>query len=325
MISLAGQSPYRLVSRNFVLAYIVTMRPYLMFVSGITGIVGLAFVANTNFIGTGLIVLASFLSYGFGQALTDCFQTDTDSISAPYRPLTQGIVRRQDFLVVSLCGLAFCVAVFAYHNPSNIFLGILGGGGLATYTPFKRRWWAGPFYNAWIVVVLCLMATNAGTAMRAAVESPAFLSMLLVVFFGYANFILTGYFKDISADRSTGYTTLPVRFGREISACVSDFFALMTIGATVAVFVQNVNAFSSPIALLFTGAGILMMIATQLQLHQVTTDEEAHPAIASCLESYILILSGIACLRRPEWSFPLAIDFLIFLITLKLRPRRSQI
>jgi len=30
-----------------------------------------------------------FLGYGFGQALTDCFQIDTDTISAPYRPLVK--------------------------------------------------------------------------------------------------------------------------------------------------------------------------------------------------------------------------------------------
>ena len=36
---------------------------------------------------------------------------------------------------------------------------------------------------------------------------------LLAVFFGYANFVLAGYFKDVDADRATGYHTLPVVFG----------------------------------------------------------------------------------------------------------------
>ena len=325
MISLAQAAPHRLISRSFLSAYIVTMRPYLMFVSGITGIAGLAFVEHMSSASIVLVVLASFLSYGFGQALTDCFQTDTDSISSPYRPLTRGLVRRQDVLGVSLAGLSFCVWIFAYNNPVNVLLGMLGGAGLATYTPFKRRWWAGPFYNAWIVAVLCLMAFSSGASIHSALENPALFFTVIVVFFGYANFVLTGYFKDIDADRSTKYNTLPVRFGREISACVSDFFALMTIVFAVAVFVQSAGTAASPAAFLFSGAGILMLVVTQLQLHQVESDEDAHPAISSCLESYLLILSGIAILRKPEWSIPLGIYFLFFLITLKLRPRKNQI
>ena len=49
--------------------------------------------------------LPFFLGYGFGQALTDCFQTDTDKLSAPYRPLSQGVVSVRNVLAVSLGGL----------------------------------------------------------------------------------------------------------------------------------------------------------------------------------------------------------------------------
>ena len=37
---------------------------------------------------------------------------------------------------------------------------------------------------------------------------------MAATFFGYANFVLAGYFKDIEADRATGYRTFPVVFGR---------------------------------------------------------------------------------------------------------------
>ncbi len=92
---------YPFLSFRFLKAYIITMRPYLMFVSGITGIAGLSFAAELDLFKTLLIFIACFLSYGFGQALTDCFQIDTDSISSPYRPLTQGIVNRNHFLIIS--------------------------------------------------------------------------------------------------------------------------------------------------------------------------------------------------------------------------------
>ena len=43
--------------------------------------------------------VASFLAYGFGQALTDWFRRDTDRLSAPYRPLSGSIQTKiQDYL-----------------------------------------------------------------------------------------------------------------------------------------------------------------------------------------------------------------------------------
>ena len=99
--------------------------------------------------------------------------------------------------------------------------------GLATYTWFKRRWWGGPFYNAWIVAVLMLIGhvSAAGVAGQALRWPPALPFALLATFFGYANFVLAGYFKDVSADRVTGYHTLPVVAGRSTAALVSDLYA----------------------------------------------------------------------------------------------------
>ena len=96
--------PYQIGTFGFIQSYVVTMRPYLMFVSGITGIVGLSFADRVPPAEALLVSLASFLSYGFGQALTDCFQTDTDALSAPYRPLIQGVVSKRQVLSISLTG-----------------------------------------------------------------------------------------------------------------------------------------------------------------------------------------------------------------------------
>src|ERR1041384_2446013 len=89
MSSRAVPAVFAPVSREFIHGYAVTMRPYLLFVSGITGLAGAAFSPAISAGALGGIAFASFFSYGFGQALTDCFQIDTDSISSPYRPLTQ--------------------------------------------------------------------------------------------------------------------------------------------------------------------------------------------------------------------------------------------
>ncbi len=307
------------------------MRPYLLFVSGITGVAGLSFFADFSG-STGLLLsLAFFLSYGFGQALTDCFQTDTDSISSPYRPLVQGTIRRQDVLVVSLIGLTACAAVMALGNPLVIPLAVVSILGLLTYTFFKRRWWAGPFYNAWIVAVLFLIGvldgaphTGFGVLVR-----PEVVPVAAVVFFGYANFVLAGYFKDVSADRATGYETLPVRYGLRLAAWVSDLFAVLAVSGTIAALVrmmQHSNALSLPIApLVFFVAGGITSLAGQVRLHHVRNDSEAHRAIQPVVHAYVLLLSSVAVALQPAWTAPLILFYAGFWVTMWRRPAAAQI
>jgi len=301
-----------------------------MFVSGATTIVGMSFAYELEITRAILIFIAGFLSYGFGQALTDCFQIDTDSISSPYRPLTQGIVNRNYFLIISSIGLLFCISVFAYFNPVNIGLGTLAGFGLATYTDFKRKWWAGPFYNAWIVLVLFAMSYfAAGGKFTIDLTNPIFIVSIVSVFFGYANFVLTGYFKDIFADRLTAYNTLPVRYGRKIAAIISDVFSVIVnlslFILIVILALDSVPFFNLIIGSVFIYSGIGMSILTQISLHNVKTDADAHIAIAPCVHCYILILSGISILNKPYWFAGLMLFYLLYLLTLRLRPAKEQI
>src|SRR4030042_7182477 len=138
-------------------AYWTTMRPYLVFISGAAGLVGLAFIRELDGLRLALAFFPLLLSYGFGQALTDCFQMDTDALSSLYRPLVRGVISRTQVLAVSLVGLAAGVVILALLNPVIIVPGGLAVLGLLTYTIFKRTWWGGPPWNSWIVALLPLM------------------------------------------------------------------------------------------------------------------------------------------------------------------------
>jgi geranylgeranylglycerol-phosphate geranylgeranyltransferase len=317
------------LSLGFVQAYAVTMRPYLMFVSGITGLVGISFIPQVSLTDFVLRFAASFLSYGFGQALTDCFQIDTDTLSSPYRPLTQGIISRLQAFVVSAAGLTFCISIFAASNLSNLLLGAAAGTGLATYTYFKRRWWGGPFYNAWIVAVLCSMAFLSGAQTFSQLFSIPMILVLLTVLFGYANFVLSGYFKDIEADRATGYNTLPVAFGRRISAWTSDFLAVASIAfAAVVLFAVggvSLSVLGETSKCVFFVAAALVSVIAQVRLHAVSTDNEAHKAIAPVVHSYILLLSAVACAQKPAWTGFFILFYAAFVGVLKIRPAQNQI
>jgi len=329
MESILSNQYHKTFSFAFVKDYMITMRPYLLFVSGVTGICGMSFIPQLSISKSVLIFLASFLSYGFGQALTDCFQTDTDSISSPYRPLTQGVISKTQVLSVSIIGLIFCVGIFSFYNPINLLFGILSGIGLATYTYFKRRFWAGPFYNAWIVGVLFLMALVCGSNFQMISENPKVIYSLITVFIGYANFVLVGYFKDIEADRATGYNTLPVVYGRRAASIVSNVFGVLTITAVLLIFINSFSIselFSNhfyPAMILFVG--IFVMVLCQVFVHFIKNDDDSSSAINLSVHAYILLLSSIIVLNKTDWFFPMIVFYGLFNLTISLRPSKNQI
>jgi 4-hydroxybenzoate polyprenyltransferase len=57
------------------------------------------------------------------------------------------------------------------------------------------------------------------------------LFLALLTLFAYANFVLIGYLKDISADRATQYKTFPVVFGWNKTFLVGDIFVAASIFA----------------------------------------------------------------------------------------------
>lgn len=324
-------TPAKIISLDFLRGYLVTMRPYLLFVSGITGIAGLSFAPELPTITLLVLSVAFFFSYGFGQALTDCFQTDTDSLSSPYRPLTQGRLRKRDVMGVSLIGLSLVGIILALCSLINLALSAIAVIGLATYTYFKRRWWGGPFWNAWIVGLLYVLAFVAGSGaagVHVAWNLPL-ISTLVAVFFGYANFVLSGYFKDIPADRATGYNTLPVVFGLKVSVVVCDLFALFTLLACgISLYLTTFTGGSHEIrwwSLAFAAAGLIISVRAQILLHKVRSEDEAHGAIALVVHTYILLLSSIAVMEKPAWVPAVVLFYCGFILTMRSRPVKQQI
>lgn len=317
----------RPLERGFWGNYLVTMRPYLLFLSGITGLAGLSLASQVTppaFVALGMVF---FFSYGLGQALTDCFQMDTDALSAPERPLVRGAIMREDVIEVSLGGLFVSAIVVVAFNPLNALVAGMTIVGLLTYTWFKRRWWGGPWYNAWIVSLVVLLGYlgGAGAAGDRLTGSVELFGMMFVAFAAYANFVLTGYYKDIAADRATGYRTLPVVFGRRLSAYVSDGIAAIALaGAAVTVLWHGWSAALWP-AMAFVFAGAVYAALAQWRLHRVRSDADAHRAIAPVVHSYILVLAGLAAASQPSWTPLLVLFYAGFAWTMTQRPMRSQI
>ena len=317
---------YSLYSSRFYAALFIHMRPYLLFVSGAAGLTGMA-ISDASHIGTTLFLMAFipfFLGYGFGQALTDCFQVDTDSISAPYRPLVKGTVSVRDIGAVSLTCLILISTAIIFLNPYNILWCILSIVGLATYTYFKKHFWfAGPFYNGWIVMLLPVIGFMAMSEGGYAILSNLKLWVLCgLTFFSYANFVLMGYLKDITADRKTGYQTFPVKFGWNTTVWAGDLFVLLAI--LLSYFLVG---FDDVISSIIWSIGTVVAISGQWSGHFIKNKVEAHASypIVSTVRAFILWHLAVAVHLRPEWLLFAILFYLLFELVLFTRPEKEQI
>lgn len=322
-----------LLSLDFLKAYWTTMRPYLLFISGAAGMAGLASGPERSLSVIFLSFPVFFFAYGFGQALTDCFHVDTDSISSPYRPLVQGIISRTQVMVVSLIGLVLGSAVLLLFNPWAFLFGLLAVFGVSTYTYFKRRWWGGPLYDAWIVAVLpligALVVSGPGFDPTLLFQNGILLPIMLSVFFSYANFVLMGYFKDISADKQSGYETFVVVFGWKKAAFVSDVLAVLSVLASgwgMIFWLSTTRSvplrwISIPVFL----AAVVILAAAQIGIHRTRDEKKAYMPIAQVVRGFILLLMAETCLLEPSWIPAVVIFYVGFEWSLRKRPAKDQV
>ncbi len=321
------EAPYKLFSKGFWRAYFITMRPYLLFVSGVTSLAGLSTLHQIPPLKGILAFCVFFLSYGFGQALTDCFQIDTDTLSSPYRPLVQGIITKEQVLITSITGLLALCLILYILNPIILIPAFLSVAGLATYSFFKRLWWAGPFYNAWIVALIPVMS-------RMIVPDEPLLTLLIIpivacVFFSYTSFVIVGYFKDISADREAGYQTFLVKFGWKPGCFVADTFVILSIISCVITLIlisstqPHFITFFMSIVCCITGA--IFGINSLLQLHAIRSEKEAYRPIANVLRMYVLLLLSLSCYVNFMFLLFAFVLYTAFEVMLKRRPEKSQI
>ena len=329
--------PYNFFSIGFWRSYLITTRPYLLFVSGAAGLVGLAFIPVQPVWRIILAFIPLFLSYGMGQGITDSFQTDTDSISSPYRPIVQGLITPKQSLAVSITGLVIGTLIMAYLNWKILIFGALGIVGLVTYTWLKRTWWGGPAWNSWIVALLVVIGrlVDKEYALRTLFQlgdshNLAFFLAVLAVFFGYLNFVVMGYFKDISADRATSYRTFQVVFGWRAGAIYSDLAAMITAALTAAVI--YLVGFSNFRWLMLVGiaafvAGLVINIHAQVKIHLVRDEARAHDPIANVVRAFLLYCMAMVLTLKPHWIWIVctAVFYALFELVLKVRPEKTQI
>lgn len=315
---------YTITSLKFWQSYLIQCRPYLMFISGIVGLTGISLSENLT-INNSLFWLAFiplFLGYGLGQALTDTWQTDTDKISASYRPLSKGIISIKSVRLISYGGLIACSLILIYLNNLNLFFGIISIVGLSTYTYFKKNYWfLGPIYNAWIVALLPIMGYLSVTKQGIEVlYNSKLIMIIMIIFFSYTNFVLMGYLKDIKADKETNYKTIPVIFGWNVTTLLGD---LLIVICTILIL----NYVHSILSIILVIATSTLAIIGQLYSHFTKNkiDENANFSISITVRCIILWHISIIIDHHSSWLFYLILYYFLFELMLFMRPEKTQI
>jgi 4-hydroxybenzoate polyprenyltransferase len=317
-------------SRVWLGAYFMTMRPYLLFVSGAAGLAGESLATHHSMTQQLIVFTPLFFAYGLGQALTDTFQMDTDSVSAPYRPLVRGEISVEAVRWPSLIGLVTSSLLLCIFSPWVLVPATLAVLGLLAYTRCKRRYWAGPACNSMVVALLPVIGSIALASSPAlALRDSRLPPLALSVFGSYAVFVIIGYLKDVEADRQTGYDTLPVHFGNRVAVLVSAAHALLgAIGSIVLLYPQlSRTPFDSPmgLGLALWGFGFTGLIISHSLAWSVTRDDQAHRAVAWSVRAFLALHLGEAALIDRTLTPYVLVLLLAFEVTLALRPARSQI
>ena len=159
--------------------------------------------------------------------------------------------------------------------------------------------------------------------------SGALWPIVVGTFFSYANFVLAGYTKDISADRATGYNTLPVVFGWSKTAFASDVFAGLSVlaaGWAIAPLIASGRVFSSRgISILALAAAAAVLVLAQLELHRVRDEKSAFKPIVNVVRGFILLRLAETVSLRPGWTPAAAVFYVCFEWVLSRRPAKEQV
>ncbi|HEY5956755.1 MAG TPA: hypothetical protein VIV60_09390 [Polyangiaceae bacterium] len=184
--------------------------------------------------------------------------------------------------------------------------------------------------NALVVALLPYIGVVAlGGSPYLAVHDWRLHAIAVSVFGSYAVFVIIGYLKDVVADRSTGYDTLPVHFGVRCSVLVSGGFALLGAVGSAAVVCHGLSVapLRTPVVIgvLFWIVGLACLAVCHGLAWRVTRDDEAHGAIAWSVRAFLALHFGEALVTDPTLTPLAALLAVAFEFVLALRPARSQI
>lgn len=239
--------------------YIKSMRPYLFFITGISGWLGILFANTSSGVLKQIIVLIIlFVSWGINQVINDLLGIKEDKINAPHRPIASGELSKKYVLLFSAVLFTLGAIVTYFLNPYALIIYFTGYIFNIIYeyckgTPILGNIWFGiliavtPFYGA--------LAVGRENIINVLGNKDLIYISLLVALISSTMTFFT-YFKDYSGDRQTRKMTLIVLLTPDKAKLLN--FAASTIPFLVLFIILFFNLWQPATNLLFW---ILLAIA----------------------------------------------------------------
>jgi len=210
---------------RFLRAYVVSMRPYYSFITGIAGWIGVAFYQfcqpeQANGYRNALILGMLFLSWGVNQIINDWLGLPEDRRNAPHRPMVTGELPVKPAVLFSCALLAVVLVVSWWLNPWSLLPVILGVL-LNVLYEYAKAW---SLVGNAVFGLSIAMCTVYGFLAAGPLPEPVFSLNRISAFILVA--ILNGlmtyytYFKDYAGDRAAGKQTFIVRHGLRVARYV---------------------------------------------------------------------------------------------------------
>ncbi len=246
---------------QFAGAYVKSMRLYYSFITGIAGLMGVAYyqyiahssgaIAMSRIPRTvetptsgprmALIIIILFLSWGVNQIINDALGLKEDRINAPDRPMVSGELNPTIAVLLStLLMMGAAVATVLFLEPVAVIPLAVGVGLNIVYEYAKGHGiWGNVIFG--IMISVCgVFGFMASGPSESSVGTVSRISMILLIALINAVMTFYTYFKDYKGDKAAGKKTLVVRFGLQRARRISIAAAFLpTVVFVIGYFVLN--------------------------------------------------------------------------------------
>lgn len=221
--------------KQFIIAYVKSMRLYYAFVTGIVGWLGVSYyqyIADESYYNplsvfvhtiqepTPLtkkivIVLLLFLGWGINQIINDYLGIKEDRINAPDRPMVTGELNPKGALALSIFLLTGTLFITWFYLEPIAIIPLVAGIGLNIIYEYAKG------YGIWGNIVFGIMIAMCGLfGCWAAGPTDTYFTrstISVLVFIAVTNGLMTyyTYFKDVTGDKLAGKKTIVVKYGLE--------------------------------------------------------------------------------------------------------------
>ena len=222
-------------------AYIRSMRPYLFFISGMAGLIGVVFSGHSIQIGKVFLILGVlFVGWGVNQIINDILGINEDRINAPHRPMVTGELPIRTAVIISAF-LLFFGGIISYHlNPYSLFFYFFVFALNVVYQYSKRLPVGGNIIFG-VLLAPCVyygaMCIN-GKGVEIILDSQLFPLAFAIALINAVMCYFT-YFKDYEGDRLTGNKTIVVLLTPERAKHLN--FLLCAIPFLSILLIKNAN------------------------------------------------------------------------------------